>query len=91
MGKDVGCLVVGLVVISENKLIDEMSECESFEQVTIVKDEWTKRNDHYRLVDKGAGPRILEIFVNGSWKEESKHFQWSVLTSRIEMLKVKND
>ena len=57
---------------------------ETFEVNLVVIDSWKSSLEHYRLVNLGAGPDQLQVSNDGKdWREESEHFKWGVMTSRI--------
>ena len=52
-----------------------------------VLDEWTVDGaGHYRLVDRGCGPRELQLSEDGKWSSEHESFVHGVLCARIEAL-----
>lgn len=59
---------------------------ESFiEKITII-DEWESSGEKFRIVNFGAGPDRLQIFINNEWKDEKEYYKNGVFTSRISML-----
>ena len=56
------------------------------EKITVL-DEWESGHKKFRLVDKGAGPKRLQIFKEDKWKDESTCYQWGVITDRLLSLK----
>ena len=51
-----------------------------------VTDEWESCGEQFRLVDRGAGPRELQIKRDRRWVAESPQYIHGVLCSRIESL-----
>jgi hypothetical protein len=57
-----------------------------FVETLKVTDEWMSGGETFRLVDRGAGPRELQIERGGSWVAESPQYVHGVLCARIEFL-----
>lgn len=64
---------------------------ETFIESFKVTSEWKSGGDNYRLVDKGAGPKELQILTGDTWREESRCYIHSTLCNRIESLEKQHD
>ena len=51
-----------------------------------VTDQWESGGENFRLVDRGAGPRELQIERDRRWVAESPQYVHGVLCARIEFL-----
>jgi len=59
---------------------------EGYEEKITVKDEWKTTHDHYRLVNKGAGPDVLQKLEEGTWRDETECYVHGSLCGRIKAL-----
>ena len=61
--------------------------CDAFVENIKVLDSWTTDggNKAYRLVDKGAGPNMLQIIDGDAteWRDESSYYVHGMLCQRI--------
>lgn len=64
----------------------KVADTPSVEQLVVI-DSWISGDDNYRLVNKGAGPDELQIYLgDGKWKPESPQYVHSTLCNRISQL-----
>lgn len=56
------------------------------EKITVI-DEWQQSDKtKTRLINKGAGPDVVQEFHNGEWVDAGSSYEWGILTSRIKQL-----